>query len=193
MTAWVWALGRMLGLGDIAGMRPSLTLAVIGIASKFDLGPGVSSPFFWLDHWFTILIFVVLAIFESSFDKIPKCDRLQGRLTMPYRLVAGGIAGASVIPFGWQGIVAGAAVGAGMAWVSLLHQEALAAAHGVQRRRAESAEPVGGPRGAARHGRDARVLAVRLRDRRLQGHRVLGARYRRKAKYRKLKDGGSGR
>ena len=83
MTAWLWALGRMLGLGDMAGMRPSLTLAVIGIASKFDLGPGVSTPFFWMDHWFTILIFVVLAIFEASFDKVPKWDRLQGRLTMP--------------------------------------------------------------------------------------------------------------
>lgn len=118
MTAWLWALGSMLGLGDMAGTRPSLTLAAIGVASGFDLGPGLSRPFAWLDNWLPILIFVVLAIFEASFDKMPKWDRLQGRLTMPYRLVAGAVAGACVIHLGWPGFVVGALVGAGMAWVA---------------------------------------------------------------------------
>ena len=58
----------------------------------------------------------MLAILESTFDKISKLDRLQDRLIMPYRLVMGGVAGAATIPFGWKGIVVGAAVGAGAAW-----------------------------------------------------------------------------
>jgi uncharacterized membrane protein len=118
MTAWVFAAGRMLGLGSVAGIRPSMTLAVIGIVSKLGWGAGLNPTFSFLGHWLAITIFVVLAIFESSFDKIAKLDRLQTRLTLPYRLVAGGAAGAATIHFGWQGIVAGAAVGAGAAWSS---------------------------------------------------------------------------
>jgi len=116
VTAWLLAIGRMLGLGSIAGIRPSLTLAVIGVVTYFDLGVETNSSFAWLSWWWVIGIFVVLAILESTFDKISKLDRLQDRLIMPYRLVIGGVAGAATIPFGWQGIVAGAAVGAGAAW-----------------------------------------------------------------------------
>jgi len=118
MTAWLFAIGRMLGLGNVAGIRPSMTLAVIGIVSKLGWGAGLNPTFSFLGHWLAIIIFVVLAILESSFDKIPKLDRLQGRLTLPYRLVAGAAAGAATIPFGWQGVVIGAAVGAGAAWTS---------------------------------------------------------------------------
>ena len=118
MTAWVFAVGRMLGLGSVAGIRPSMTLAVIGIVSKLGWGVGLNPTFSFLGHWLAIIIFVVLAFFESSFDKIAKLDRLQGRLTMPYRLVAGGAAGAATIPFGWRGVVVGAVVGAGAAWTS---------------------------------------------------------------------------
>ena len=118
MTAWVFAVGRMLGLGNVAGIRPSMTLAVIGIVSKLGWGVGLNPTFSFLGHWLAIIIFVVLAIFESSFDKIAKLDRLQGRLTLPYRLVAGGVAGAATIPFGWQGIIVGAAVGGLAAWSS---------------------------------------------------------------------------
>jgi len=118
MTAWVFAVGRMLGLGNVAGIRPSMTMAVIGIMSKLGWGAGLNPTFSFLGHWLAITVFVVFALFESSFDKIAKLDRLQGRLTMPYRLVAGGAAGAATIHFGWRGIVVGAAVGAGAAWTS---------------------------------------------------------------------------
>ena len=118
MTTWVFAVGRMLGLGNVAGIRASMTLAVIGVMSKLGWGAGLNPTFSFLGHWLAITVFVVLALFESSFDKIPKLDRLQGRLTMPYRLVAGATAGAATIHFGWQGIVVGAAVGAGAAWAS---------------------------------------------------------------------------
>ena len=109
MTAWLLAIGRMLGLGSFAGIRPSLTLAVIGVVSYFDWGVHTNSTFSWLSYWLAIGIFVVLAILESTFDKISKLDRLQDRLIMPYRLVMGGVAGAATIPFGWKGIVVGAA------------------------------------------------------------------------------------
>lgn len=116
VTAWILAIGRMLGLGSIAGIRPSLTLAVIGVVGYFDWGVETNAAFSWLNHWLVIGTFVVLAILESTFDKIAKLDRLQDRLIMPYRLVMGGVAGAATIPLGWQGIVVGAAVGAGAAW-----------------------------------------------------------------------------
>jgi uncharacterized membrane protein len=116
VTAWIIAIGRMLGLGSIAGIRPSLTLAVIGVVTYFDWGIETNPTFSWLSWWWVIGIFVVLAILESTFDKISKLDRLQDRLIMPYRMVMGGIAGAATIPFGWQGVVVGAAVGAGAAW-----------------------------------------------------------------------------
>ena len=118
MTAWIIAIGRMLGLGSIAGIRPSLTLAVIGVVGYFDWGIEPNSTFTWLSYWWVIGIFVVLAILESTFDKISKLDRLQDRLIMPYRLVMGGVAGAATVPFGWKGIVVGAAIGAGAAWFS---------------------------------------------------------------------------
>jgi len=119
VTAWVFAVGRMLGLGTAAGTRPSLTLAVIGIMYQLGWGVGLNATFAFLGHWLAIIIFVVLAIFESSFDKIPRLDRLQNRLTMPYRVVAGGVAGACTIPFGWQGLVVGVVVGALAAWFAL--------------------------------------------------------------------------
>jgi uncharacterized membrane protein len=116
VTVWILAIGRMLGLGSIAGIRPSLTLAVIGVVGYFDWGVETNSTFSWLSHWLAIGTFVVLAILESTVDKISKLDRLQDRLIMPYRLFMGGVAGAATIPFGWKGIVVGAAVGAGAAW-----------------------------------------------------------------------------
>lgn len=116
MTAWVLAVGRMLGLGTTGGMRPSFTLVIVGIVSRLGWGPGLNPTFDFLSHWLAIVIFAVLAIFESSFDKVPKLDRMQDRLIMPYRAVMGGVAGAATIPFGWQGVLVGAVVGGLAAW-----------------------------------------------------------------------------
>ncbi len=116
MTAWIIAIGRMLGLGTSAGLRPSLTLAVIGIMSNTEWGAHVNRAFSFLHHPVTIIILVVLALLESSFDKISKLDRLQDRLIAPYRLAGGAVAGAATIPFGWQGIVIGAALGLFASW-----------------------------------------------------------------------------
>lgn len=118
MTSWIMAIGRMLGLGSIAGIRPAIVLAVIGVVTYFDWGAATNSTFSFLSHWLVIGVFVVLAIVESTFDKIPKYDRLQDRLIMPYRLIMGGIAGAATAPFGWQGIVVGFVIGFLAAWFS---------------------------------------------------------------------------
>ncbi|MFA4966174.1 MAG: DUF4126 domain-containing protein [Thermoleophilia bacterium] len=119
MTAWLLAAGQMLGLGTSAGVRPSLTVAVIGVVSGLGWGVGLNEQFGFLDNWLVMVVLVVLAIFESSFDKIPKVDRLQGRLTMPYRVVMGAVAGASTVPSGWAFVVAGAVLGAIAAWCAL--------------------------------------------------------------------------
>jgi uncharacterized membrane protein len=116
MTAWIIAIGRMLGLGTSAGLRPSLTLAVIGIMSNTEWGAHVNSAFSFLHHWLAICILIVLALLEASFDKIVKLDRLQDRLLAPYRLAGGAVAGAATIPFGWKGIVLGAALGLFASW-----------------------------------------------------------------------------
>jgi uncharacterized membrane protein len=116
VITWIIVVGRMLGLGSIAGIRPSLTLAVIGVVSALGWSVHANPTFAFLSHWLIISTFVVLAILESTFDKIVKLDRVQDRLIMPYRIAVGGVAGAATIPFGWQGIVVGAAVGVGAAW-----------------------------------------------------------------------------
>jgi uncharacterized membrane protein len=116
MIMWVYAVGRMLGLGTAGGTRPSLTLAVVGVVSALGWGAGLNPTFAFFSNWLAITVFVVLAIFESSFDKIARLDRVQGRLTMPYRVFAGAAAGAATIPFGWHGVVIGLAVGGMVAW-----------------------------------------------------------------------------
>lgn len=113
------AVGRMAGLGTAAGVRPSQTIAVLGMMHHLNAGVTLNPTFSFLGYWVVIIVFVVLAMVESAVDKIPRFDRVQGRLTMPYRVVMGGLAGASTIPYGWQGIVAGAAVAAFVAWFAL--------------------------------------------------------------------------
>jgi uncharacterized membrane protein len=118
-VSWFGDIGRMLGLGTAAGFRPSLTLAIIAVMSNLDWGTPVDEPFLFLNHWITVVVFVVFAIFESAFDKVPTVDRLQERLTMPYRLVCGAVAGAALVGHGTTGIVVGLLVGAGAAWFAL--------------------------------------------------------------------------
>ena len=119
MLEVVFALGRMIGLGTAAGVRPSLTIAVIGMMHHLHAGTTLNEDFAFLGHPLAIFLFVVLAIFECGVDKIPSFDRVAGRLSLPYRVAMGGIAGAATIPYGWGGIAAGAIVGAVVAWLAL--------------------------------------------------------------------------
>jgi uncharacterized membrane protein len=113
---WIEAIGRMFGLGATAGVRASLTLAVIGVVSRLSFGNHVSGHFLWMHSWEAIFIFVVLAIVEATFDKVPALDRLQDRLILPWRVVGGAIAGASTIGHGWLGFGLGLGLGAIGGW-----------------------------------------------------------------------------
>jgi len=106
----------MLGLGTSAGVRASLTLALVGIVSRLDWGADVGQHFRWLESEPAIAAFVVLAIFEATFDKVPSLDRLQDRLIMPYRLAMAAIAGGATIGFGWIGLCVGLALGGLGGW-----------------------------------------------------------------------------
>ncbi len=117
--SWLGDIGRMLGLGTTAGYRPSLTLAIIAVVSNLGWGVEVNETFGFLSHWAAVVAFVLLAIFESAFDKVPKVDRLQDRLTMPYRVVCGAVAGGALVGHGTAGMVTGVVVGAVAAWFSL--------------------------------------------------------------------------
>ncbi len=119
MIELLFALGRMVGLGTSAGVRPSLTIALIGIMHHLHGGTTLNPVFSFLGSYPAIIIFVVFAMVESGVDKIPSFDRVAGRLSMPYRMVMGGIAGAATMPFGWGGIVTGALVAAAVAWFTL--------------------------------------------------------------------------
>ena len=117
--SWVADIGRMFGLGTLAGFRPSLTLAIIAVMANLGWGAPVTEPFSFIQHWVTIVVFVVFAIFESAFDKVPTVDRLQDRLTTPYRLVMGALVAAATVGHGWKGIVVGAFVGVFSAWFAV--------------------------------------------------------------------------
>jgi uncharacterized membrane protein len=118
-VTWFTDIGRMLGLGSAAGFRPSLTLAIIAVMSNLGWGTPVNDTFAFLNYWITVVVFVVFAIFESAFDKVPTVDRLQERLTMPYRLVCGAVAGAALVGHGTTGIIVGVLVGGAAAWLAL--------------------------------------------------------------------------
>jgi uncharacterized membrane protein len=118
-VTWVWAIGRLLGLSTAAGIRASLVLAVIGILGREGWGVHLSAGFLWLEYWFVILAFIVLAILEGSFDKVPTFDRMQNRLLMPWRIAAGAIAGGAVMAHGTTGLIIGLVAGGALAYLGM--------------------------------------------------------------------------
>lgn len=117
MIAWIWAVGRLLGLSTACGLRASLTLAVVGVLAREGWGLHLAGTFQWLQNGITIAVFIVLAIVEGSFDKIPALDRLQNRLLLPWRMAAGAVAGAAALSHGTVGLVIGLVAGGGLAYL----------------------------------------------------------------------------
>ena len=109
--------------------------------SNLGWGTPVNDTFGFLNHWISVLVFILLAIFESAFDKMPKVDRLQDRLTMPYRLVCGAVAGAALVGHGTTGIVVGVLVGGVAAWLALRSKHETRPAVDEQRRGGAHVEP----------------------------------------------------
>jgi len=119
VTTWIWAIGRMCGLSISAGVRASMTLLIMGVLSREGWGFHVPSSFSWLESSAAIAVFVLLAILEIAFDKVPSFDRLSTRRSAPWRLAAGAIAGGAAMSHGTIGLVVGLVAGAGLAFLGI--------------------------------------------------------------------------
>ncbi len=119
MIGWIFAVGRMVGFGSAAGVRPALTVAIIGAASLIGIGPDMQPPFAFLGTWWVILIFAVLAVLEGKFDNVPRLDRLMDRILVPWRIAWGAIAAAATVDEGTAGLVIALVVGAAFGWLAL--------------------------------------------------------------------------
>jgi uncharacterized membrane protein len=115
VTSWIWAVGRLCGLSISAGVRAAMTLLVMGVLSREDWGFHLAPGFTWLQSSIAIAVLVLLAILEIAFDKVPSVDRFYARLTLPWRVAAGALAGGAAMSHGWIGLVAGLCAGAALA------------------------------------------------------------------------------
>ena len=119
MTTWIWAIGRLCGLSISAGVRASMTLLIMGVLSREGWGFHVAPGFGWLESSIAIAVFVLLTILEIALDKVPSLDRLSTRLSVPWRLAAGAIAGGAAVSHGTIGLAIGVAGGIGLAYLGL--------------------------------------------------------------------------
>jgi len=115
VTSWIWAIGRLGGLSISAGVRAAMTLLVMGVLSREGWGFHVAPGFTWLESSIAIAVLVLLAIVEIALDKVPSFDRLSARLSVPWRVAAGALAGGAAVSHGWIGLVVGLVGGAGFA------------------------------------------------------------------------------
>jgi uncharacterized membrane protein len=119
VTSWIWAIGRLGGLSISAGVRASMTLLILGVLSREGWGFHLAPGFSWLESSIAIGVLVLLAIFEIAFDKVPSFDRLYARLSVPWHIAAGAIAGAAAVSHGVIGLIVGLVAGAGLAMLGI--------------------------------------------------------------------------
>ncbi len=119
MTSWIWAIGRLGGLSISAGVRASMTLLILGVLSREGWGFHLAPGFSWLESSIAIGVLVLLAIFEIAFDKVPSFDRLYARLSVPWHIAAGAIAGGAAVSHGVIGLIVGLVAGAGLAMLGI--------------------------------------------------------------------------
>jgi Domain of unknown function (DUF4126) len=119
VTSWIWAVGRLCGLSISAGVRAAMTLLIMGVLSREGWGFHVAPGFTWLQSSAAIAVLVVLVIIEIAVDKIPSFDRLYARLSVPWHLAAGAIAGGAAMAHGWPGLIVGLVAGIGLAWLGI--------------------------------------------------------------------------
>jgi uncharacterized membrane protein len=115
VTSWIWAIGRLCGLSVSAGVRAAMTLLVMGVLSREGWGFHLAPGFTWLESSAAIAVLVLLVILEIAVDKVPSFDRLYARLSVPWRIAAGALAGGAAVSHGWIGLVVGLAGGAVLA------------------------------------------------------------------------------
>ena len=119
MTSWIWAIGRLGGLSISAGVRASMTLLIMGVLSREGWGFHLAPGFLWLESSIAIGVLVLLAILEIAFDKVPSFDRLYARLSVPWHIAAGAIAGGAAVSHGVIGLIVGLVAGAGLAMLGI--------------------------------------------------------------------------
>ena len=119
MTSWIWAIGRLGGLSISAGVRASMTLLIMGVLSREGWGFHLAPGFSWLESSVAIGVLVLLAILEIAFDKVPSFDRLYARLSVPWHIAAGAIAGGAAVSHGVIGLIGGLVAGAGLAMLGI--------------------------------------------------------------------------
>ena len=119
VTGWIWAIGRLLGLSTTVGVRMWLTLFIVSMLSREGWGLHLPARFEWLESIPSLLVLLVLVIFEIASDKVPSFDRISDRLAMPLRLAVGALVGVCAIGHGWIGLAIGVPAGAAAAWLGL--------------------------------------------------------------------------
>jgi hypothetical protein len=119
VTSWIWAIGRLGGLSISAGVRASMTLLILGVLSREGWGFHLAPGFSWLESSIAIGVLVLLAILEIAFDKVPSFDRLYARLSVPWYIAAGAIAGGAAVSHGVIGLIVGLVAGAGLAMLGI--------------------------------------------------------------------------
>jgi uncharacterized membrane protein len=119
VTSWIWAIGRLGGLSISAGVRASMTLLILGVLSREGWGFHLAPGFSWLESSIAIGVLVLLAILEIAFDKVPSFDRLYARLSVPWHIAAGAIAGGAAVSHGVIGLIVGLVAGGGLAMLGI--------------------------------------------------------------------------
>ena len=129
-------VGLGVGLSSVAGVRAYLPLALVGLFAALGLFV-LPAPFDRLGDWLSIGGLFVLALLESSLDKIPALDPTLDFVQTPIRIAAGAVLFSAALGTGFDagavpGLVAGAAI-AGLVAVSkaVLRPPAKATAVGV--------------------------------------------------------------
>ncbi len=115
------AAGTGVGLSSVAGVRAYLPLALVGLFARLGLFD-LPTPFDLLSGWFVIGALLVLALVETSLDKVPALDTVLDVVQTPLRIVAGAVLFAAafqagVTPDGFRELVPEAAAGGGIAAV----------------------------------------------------------------------------
>ncbi len=115
------AAGTGVGLSSVAGVRAYLPLALVGLFARLGLFD-LPTPFDLLSGWFVIGALLVLALVETSLDKVPALDTVLDVVQTPLRIVAGAVLFAAafqagVPPDGFAELVPEAVAGGGIAAV----------------------------------------------------------------------------
>jgi hypothetical protein len=109
------AVGIGVGLSSIAGIRAYLPLAFVGLFAQLGLFE-LSAPFDLLARWPFIGALLVLALLESSLDKISALSSILNLVQTPVRLVAGAILFSAALEAGFDAeAIPELAAGAGIA------------------------------------------------------------------------------